>query len=166
MGTIVDATVATANFALAETFSAEPDVAFRTVGLVADGSTGTMPFLWADHEDPERLTAVMRRDESVADVEQVTTVEGSCLLRIEWVAQLRAFAATLSSVEASVLEASGYDGRWHLQLFFPNHDTAAESREFLETAGSDPTVSDVTCLSETGAYGSYGITERQYQTVI
>lgn len=166
MGTIVDATVPASELALAETFSAEPEATFRTVGLVAGGQSDIIPFLWADHDDLDRLTAVIERDGSVAAVEQITTAHDSCLLRTEWNTQLREFASTLAAADASIIEASGYDGTWHTQLFLPNHDTASKAREFLQGADFDLSVSEVTCLSDPSAHGGFGITECQYRTVV
>ncbi|WP_058991385.1 hypothetical protein [Haloarcula sp. CBA1127] len=59
MSTIVEATVPANQFALGQTFVREPSAEFRTVSLVADGPGRVMPFLWADHNETDRLTEVI-----------------------------------------------------------------------------------------------------------
>jgi len=166
MSSIVDATVPASKFALAETFAAEPDVTVRTLRLVAGGATGIMPFLWADHDETDRLTGAIERDRSVAAVEQLTTVDGSCLLAMEWGAQTRAFVSTLAERDASIMEASGYDGMWHLQLFVPDSDDASPSRDLFEDAEIDLSADEATDPESPAASGPLGLTERQYRTVV
>ena len=166
MSSIVDVIVPTSQFALAETFSAEPEVTFRTVGLVAGGDDDIMPYLWADHDETDRLTAVMDNDESVDTVEQITTVDGSCLLRMEWGAQPCEFVSTLDEADASIMEASGYDGRWHLQLFVPGHGDASRGQQLFENSDIDLSVTDVGCFTTPTSSGRSGLTERQYRTLI
>ena len=166
MSSIVDATVPTSQFALAETFSTAPEVTFRTVGLVAASGDDIMPFLWADHDETDRLTAIIERDESVAAVEQITTVDGSCLLGMEWGEQICEFVSTLEEADASIMEASGYDGTWHLQLFVPDHDDVSTSQALFDTADIDLSVTDVSCFATPTSCGPSGLTERQYRTVV
>jgi len=166
MSTIVEATVPAGEFALAETFAREPNVEFRLVRLVAHGLGHVMPFLWADCDDTERLQRVVGSDESVDSVDVLTEVDGECLLQIDWGSSVRVLTSILGSEGASILDASGYDDTWHLQIFFPDHDLVSATYEFCEEYGIDISIERINRLSETTAYGYLGLTERQYETLV
>lgn len=166
MSTIVEATVPANQFALGQTFVREPNAEFRTVSLVADGPGQVMPFLWADHNETDRLTRVIERDDSVRSVDQLSELGGACLLRIEWGSRTRTLVSTLNEANASILEASGYDGSWQLQLFLPDHDRTAAIHELGDAPSVDISIDHINCLSESPTYGSLGLTERQYETVV
>jgi len=166
MSAIVEATVPADQFALGRTFSREPDAEFRTVRLVAHRPKHVMPFLWADHAETDRLTATVKRDDSVRAVDRLSEVDGACLLRIEWGARTQALVSALEEVNASVLDASGYDGSWQLQLFFPDHGRDTAIHEIADSLGADLSINRINCLAESPMYGSLGLTERQYETVV
>ncbi|WP_372480916.1 helix-turn-helix domain-containing protein (plasmid) [Halomicrobium sp. HM KBTZ05] len=166
MSNIVEASVPAAQFALAETFTRRPDVEVRMVRLVAHGLDEAMPFLWADCDDVDRLRRVVGADESVHGVDVLTDADGECLLRIDWGPAVGLFAQILAEADASILDASGHDGRWQFQIFFPEHDRVSQTYEFCADHGIDIAVERIDRLSETSAYGHLGLTERQYETLV
>jgi len=166
MSTIVEATVPAAQFALGRTFTREPATEFRTVGLVAHGPTHVMPFLWADHAETARLASVIARDDSVRAVDRLLGVGDACLFRIDWGPRPRSLLSSLEGATPSILDASGYEGSWRLQLFFPDHDRAAAIHEMGDATDIDLSIDRINCLSESPMYGSLGVTERQYETVV
>jgi len=166
MSTIVEATVPAEGFALSETFAREPNVEFRLVRLVAHGLGHVMPFMWADCDDIDRLQRVVESDESVDSVDVLVEVHGEYLLQIDWGSSVRFLASILDQEDASILDASGYDDAWHLQIFFPDHDLVSPTLEFCEEYGIDIFIERIDRLSETTAYGYLSLTERQYETLV
>lgn len=166
MSTIVEAFVPAEQFALAETFSRQPGIEFRMVRLVAHGLDQVMPFLWADCDDTDRLRRAVDADESVEDVDVLADVDGECLLRVDWGSSVRLLALILDEADASILDASGHDGGWRLQIFFPDHDLVSRTYEFCEEVGIDISIERINRLSESSAYGHLGLTERQYETLV
>jgi len=166
MSTIVKAFVPAEQFALAETFTRHPDVEFRLVRLVAHGLDREMPFLWADCDDTDRLRGVLAADESIDGVDVLAEGDGECLLRIDWGSSARLLALILDAANASIMDASGYDGHWRLQIFFPDQDRVSGTDEFCEECGIDITVEQVDRFSEASAYGHLGLTECQYETLL
>lgn len=165
MSTIIEATVSADQFALAETFTRAPDVEFRVVRLVDHGVEHVMPFLWAECDDTDRLRNVLERDQSVRSVDVLGEFDGECLLWIDWNSRVRTFATILGEHDASIFDASGYDGSWHFQIFFPDHDLVRATFEGCEENGIDASIDRINRLSETSEHGFLGLTERQYETV-
>lgn len=166
MSTIVEATVPANQFALGRTFVREPEAEFRTISLVAHDSSHVMPFLWTDHSEIDRLVRVIERDNSVRSVDRLSEGTGTCLLQIDWGSRARILVSTLDDANASVLDASGYDGSWQFQLFLPDHDRAAAIHEIGDFTHVDLSINNVNCISESPTYGALGLTERQYETLV
>lgn len=166
MSTIVEARVPAGQFALAKTLERVPDAEFRMVRLVAHGAESAMPFLWASCDRPGRLRAVLERDPTVDEVETLAEFDGECLLRVDWGPRVRVVASIVAEESATILDASGHDGDWHLQIFFPEHERVSATYDCCENYGIDITLERVCRLSEASEYGHLGLTERQYETLI
>jgi len=166
MSTIVEATVPADQFALAETLDRVPDVEFRMVRLVAHGSERVVPFLWADCDNVELLRDALDRDPSVEGADVLSEFDGECLLRLDWGSHARVFASIIGEEGATILDASGYDDTWHLQIFFADHDLVSAAYEVCEDYGIDVSIERINRLSETSEYGHLGLTERQYETLV
>jgi len=166
MSTIVEATLPADQFALAETLDRVPEAEFRVVRLVAHGSGQVMPFLWADCEALDSLFDAMAADQSVDAVDVLAEFDDECLLHVDWGPRVRVFASIIGEEAATILDASGYDGTWHLQVFFPEHELVSDTYENCEDYGIDLEVERINRLSETSEYGYLGLTERQYETLV
>lgn len=166
MSTIVEATVPAGQFGLEETLDRLPDAEFRIVRLVAHGSNSVMPFIWATCDDPDRLAEVVQSDPSVADVDVIGRFDAECLLRVNWQPTVRVFVSIVADHEGTILDASGHDGDWKLQIFFSDDDHVSSTFEFCEAYGIDIDFERIDQLSGTSEYGHLGLTECQYQTLL
>jgi len=166
MSTIVEATVPAEQFGLAETLERFPGAEFRTVRLVAHGADSAMPFLWAACDDPERLRDAVDSDPSVETVETVVAFDSECLLRVDWCSHVRVLVSLVGEQDATVLDASGQDGRWQFQIFFPEHERVSATLERCEEHGIELEFERIDRLSETCEYGHFGLTECQYRTLV
>lgn len=166
MSTIVEATVPAGQFGLEETLDRLPEAEFRMVRLVAHGSNSVMPFIWVSCDDPDRLADVVSRDSSIADVDVLGRFDSECLLRVHWQPTVRVFVSIVDDHEATILDASGQDGVWQLQIFFPDDDHVSSTFEFCEAYGIDIDFERIDQLSGTSEYGHLGLTECQYQTLL
>lgn len=164
MSTIVEATVPAGQFALPDALS-ESEVEFRAVRLVAHDSDQVIPFLWASCDDRERLYDAVENDPSVTLLDALAASDGECLLRVEWDSQVHRLASIIRGEDAVILDMTGRDGVWHLQVLFSDHDLVATTYEVCEAHGIDLTVRRVDELAEAAEYGYFGLTERQYETV-
>jgi len=165
MSTIVEVTVSASEFGLASTFERLPDTELRMASLVAHGSDQTVPFLWADTDTVERLCEALGDDPSVETVDVLSEFDDNCLLKLTWESSHRDLHPVLRGDDSTLLDASGYGGRWYLQLFFASREQVSEVYEVCESTGTDMEVNQMTHLSEASDSGYFGLTDRQYQTV-
>jgi predicted DNA binding protein len=166
MSTIVEATVPADQFALAETLSSVPTAELRMVRLVAHGSEFVMPFLWAGCEDTDRLHDALANDPTTEDVSVLADFDGESLFSVDWAAKVRVFVSIVAEENATILDACGRDGTWHLQIFFPDHELVSATHEFCDEFGIDLEIERINRLSEASEYGHLGLTERQYETLV
>ncbi|WP_135366529.1 helix-turn-helix domain-containing protein [Halosimplex halophilum] len=166
MSTIVEATVPADQFALAEALSRVPTTEIRMVRLVAHGSEYVMPFVWAGCDDAARVRDALADDPTTESVTLLSEFDGEALFRVDWAAKVRVFVSIVAEEDATILDACGRDGTWHLQVFFPDHELVSATREFCEDFGIDLELERVNRLSEASEYGHLGLTERQYETLV
>ncbi|WP_123538531.1 helix-turn-helix domain-containing protein [Halosimplex salinum] len=166
MSTIVEATVPADQFALAEALSTVPDAEVRMVRLVAHGSEYVMPFLWAGCEDTERLHDALVNDPTTERVSVLADFDGESLFRVDWAPRVRVLVSIVAEEDATILDASGQDDTWHLQIFFPDHELVSTTSDFCEEYGIDLELERINRLSEASEYGHLGLTERQYETLV
>jgi predicted DNA binding protein len=165
MSVLVEATVPAEQFALPETNREVEEVEFRAVRLVAHESGRIMPFLWAHCDDPDRLYETVGDDPSVANVDVLAEFDGECLLRIDWESPVSVFLSVLRAEGAVILGLSGCDGRWHFRIFLSD-DALVSANEICDEYSIDISIRRVNELPETSEYGCFGLTERQYETIV
>ena len=166
MSIIVEATVPADEFALSHTLSDVQNLEVHAVRLVARESGQVMPFVWANCPDLDRLYETLDADPSVVEVTLLGEFDSECLLQIQWESRVRVLTAILGAEDALVLDVCGIDGTWHLQIFFPDQDLAVATFEFCREYGIEITVEETKHLSEVSESGYFGLTQRQYETVV
>lgn len=137
MGTIVDATVPTSQFALSETFERVPDAEFETIRIVAQGQGYVMPLLRASASDLDALHEALEADPTVENVERLVREEGTAIYRMEWQARIRLVAYVLGMERGTLLGTHGTDRRWLFRVLFPDHDSVSSTYEFCREYGID-----------------------------
>jgi predicted DNA binding protein len=167
VASIAEFRLPTGEFCLAETVSIT-DASFELLQIVACDSACVLPFVRAtgDERTLDGLDELLAADPTVETVERVAAMEDSRLYRVEWVDSIETTVHLLLEEGATILDASGYDGTWHLQIFFADHDLVSAAYEVCEDYGIDVSIERINRLSETSEYGHLGLTERQYETLV
>lgn len=165
MGTIVDATVPTEQFALADTFEAVPDAEFETVRVVAHEAGHVMPFLWASTADSESLREALEADATTRAVQRLCQSDGRDLYRIEWEADIRAIVFFLVEGHGTLLSANGQNGRWQFRVLFADHDSVSATYEFFRKNGIDLTIRRVKGVTDSIDRHGDGLSEEQYEAL-
>lgn len=147
MGTVVDMTIPTEQFALSETFDAVPDAKFESVPVAAHCPRGVMPLLWASSSDLDRLDAAVRDDDTTEEVTLLTEDDGQNLYRISWRAQVRVLIDVFVEANGSLIAAQGVLDRWQLRVLFPERDTVSETCDDWRNHGIDPSIQRVNGVS-------------------
>lgn len=91
-------------------------------------------FCWARYPDRQRLEQVLSDDETVDDFDRVTTANDWTLYRIQRsdsgvVQAYRRWVA----VGGELLAGRGSDGRWEVEMRFPDHEAFSAYHDYLES---------------------------------
>lgn len=165
MGTIVDATMPADQFALADTFTAIPEVECETVRLVAKEDDCVAPFLWFAAPDLDALHETLEADASTRKVERLLERDDRCLYHITWQARIRVLVHLIGIEDGTLLDAHGENGRWELRVLFPSHDAVSATYDVCQEHGVDLTIHRVKGVVESIDRSGTDLTEKQYEAL-
>jgi predicted DNA binding protein len=165
MGTIVDATVPTDQFALPDTFEAMSDVEFESVQVVAHESGQMMPFLWGSTRDLDRLDDALVQDSTTDSVQRLADCDGRRLYRIHWQLDVKVVLQMLVEDHGTLLGATGRNGHWALRVLFPDHQSISSTYEFCKEHGIDLSIRRVNGAGNLIDHGGIDLSEEQYEAL-
>ena len=165
MGTIVDASVPTDQFALSDTFDAVADAEFETVRVVAHDAGHPMPFLWGEAADRDALYDALAADASTEGVRRLASDEKRDLYRVEWDASIGTVVSLLIEEGATLLGARGADDRWTLHVLFRDHDAVSTTFDACAEAGIDLSIRRVNGVTDSVANGGSGLSADQHEAL-
>ena len=166
MSTIAELSIPAAEFALADTLDAFPDAKFETERVVAHETDRIMPFVWATGDiERDRLDEALADDPSVEEFTELAAFDEEWFYRMEWVEDIRIVLHVLLDQEATVLDADGRDGEWHLRILFPDRDSLSATYDFSQEEGLTMTVERIYDLNG-GDRDRYGLTDLQHETLV
>ncbi|WP_435346353.1 helix-turn-helix domain-containing protein [Haloarchaeobius sp. HRN-SO-5] len=166
MGTIVDAIVPTAQFALSDTFDALDDVEFESLRVVAHESDHRMPLLWGSASDLDSLDAELEADGTTTDVTRLAECDDRRLYRVEWHPEIRHVLGVLVEEYGTLLRANGRNERWKLRVLFPDHDAVSSTYEFCKERGLDLSIRRVNGVGELVDHGGIELSDGQYEALM
>lgn len=165
MSTIVEASVPAHQFALQETVRRVPDVAFQTVRIVADGTDGVMPLVWATGAAESDVTEALEDDGSTDEVRVRTRLHDASLYEVEWTTRVRVVTDLLAADRGAILGARASDGTWTFRLFFRQRDGVAALVEECDRYGVDLRIERIYPMTESSRAGRSDLTDEQRLTV-
>jgi predicted DNA binding protein len=166
MGTIVEASIPTDQFALRYAFDRLEEPEFEILRLVEHREDRVMPFLWATAENMDAFPDVLYDDPSTDNVEIAAELEEEYLFRMEWTAHIRVVLFVLLEEEATVMNARAANDVWKLRILFPEHDSVSATDDFCEEYDIDLTFQRIYELSDSLRRGQYGLTDEQYDSIV
>lgn len=134
MSIIAEYAVAPERLVLADAIEAVPEVTLKIERAYATDPDLPIVFMWASAERIDAFEAALEADTSVADVEQISEMDGDRLYRIQ-TADGTAIVTYPKWVEVGGerLEATYTDGWWHARTRYPDRDALSEYREYLQS---------------------------------
>lgn len=165
MGTLVDATVPSGQFALRETFDRVPGAEFETVRVAAHEGGDVLPFLWGFASDLETLHAALVADSSTSTVRFISEDGQRRLYRISWQSDVHTVVSTLLREAGTLLGATGEADHWTFRVLFPDHDAISTTHEVCQERGIDITVRRVTGVGDTIDSTGMNLSEKQYEAL-
>jgi hypothetical protein len=119
MVTIVGGRVPTDELALNATFERLPGLEVECERVVESG-TSVMPLVWVRHGDRKAVETALADDPTVEAVTLLSEFDGESLYRMEWIGHVRLLLHMLANGSATVLDARGRNGDWHLRVLYPD----------------------------------------------
>lgn len=165
MSTVVDVSIPTPAFALAETFKAFPQASVETAPVAAHSPRGVMPFVWASTDQQEALFAALRQDTTTEEVALMSREPDRALYRILWETDVRVVVDTLLQNDGSLLEAHGEQDGWDLRIIFPDRDAVSRTYETWRSNDICPTIQRINGVRNMVAYEGLGLSACQYETL-
>lgn len=156
MAKVVELTIPTKQFALAETLESLPETRFEAVPVVAHPSRKPMTFFSATSSRPDQMTETLEADETTATVVPLSQRSERKLYHISWQAQVRTVLRVLLQTTGSLLCAGGAADRWELRFLFPEQELVSEVCSNWRTHGIDPSIQRVV-----GVGGEFGFAEME-----
>ncbi|MFC4358790.1 bacterio-opsin activator domain-containing protein [Halobium salinum] len=167
MSTIAELEVPAAEFALADSFAALPDLEVEVERVVAHDSDRLLPFAWvrADAATATAVADALESDPSVAEARELADVGDERLYEMRWETATELLRHVVHEQGATVRSALGRDGRWSLHTLFPERQGLSATREFCASADLTLDVRRVYEL-DTRRRGRFGLTRNQHDSLV
>lgn len=166
MSIIAEFTVPTEQFALSRTLSEVPEMIVEVERVVAHEPDRIMPYFWTSGGDSERFEAAAEDDPSVEDLTKIDELDEAVLYRATWVQDVEAVVYAYTETGAILLEATGRDDQWELQLRFDSEDDVTRFKEHLDETDLAMNLNRLYHPSRLTSELSSTLTEIQRETVL
>ena len=166
MGTVVDMTLSSDQFALSETFDVVPDAEIETVRVAAHGPHGVMPFLRASASRLGRLDGALHNDTSTKGVTRLSADDGRAFYRIRWGPAVRQIIGIFVEADGSLVRANAQDGRWKLRVLFPDRKSVSETYQNWREHGITPSIRRVNGVSDLMDSSGINLSPCQHRTLV
>jgi predicted DNA binding protein len=153
------------NFVLSELVRELPDVPIQFERIVPAGER-TVPLIWIHTGDPGPVEQALREHELISSITQLDRFEDRALYRIEWEEEPDSIFEEIRAQRADLLDAVGVGDSWEFELRFPSHEALSTFHERCRAAGLPLTVNRIYRPSDTDSGIRYGLTDRQYDTLL
>lgn len=164
MSTIVEAEVPAPEFALGATLAQVPDVEFDIERVAAHSASHVVPYVWAEGVEGETLEDALADDESVAEVDLLTSVDGKQMYRMDWVGRIELAVHVLTEEDGTIIDAHGRNRTWLLRILFPGREEVSKTVDFAADHGLTFDIRSINGM-EKNRSGRFGLTEQQYEAI-
>lgn len=165
MPVIARISVPASALALGEVLESLPDAEFEVERIVETGEDRVMPLLWVRDADRETIEEALAADPSVENATLVADFEGELLYQMEWIDHIGLLIHMITNSKASILDAYGQHGQWHLRVLYPDRELFSKTHDFCEEHGLELRIQSIREMEGEPA-GRYGLTEEQHQALV
>lgn len=166
MSIIAEFSVPAEEFALYETLCEVPGMTVEVERVVAHEADCIVPYFWTSGEKYETFERVANDDPSVRDLTKLDEVRDANLYRAEWVEDVETVAYTMTRTGATLLDATGKDGRWTLQLRFDTSEGTTAFQRYLEENELEAELHRLYEPTQPRLDGQPGLTDIQHETLV
>lgn len=166
MSVIAEFTVPSDDFALHHALTAAPEMIVEIERVVATMGDRIMPYFWVSGGDQQDFEDAFSEDDSVTDTDLVDEIEHSVLYRAEWTENVEAIIYAYTDIGATILEATGRDEAWELQLRFDDREKVSRFQDYCEEHDIHFELKRLYEEEQPMAAAQYGLTPTQRKTLV
>ncbi|MFC6835993.1 helix-turn-helix domain-containing protein [Halomarina ordinaria] len=164
MATLVTGDIDVADVALAETFTAVPDLVVTAEETAAARSVAT-PLLHLESQYEEDLEETIAADSSVETATEIARTGDRRLYHVSWGPKPRVTFQTLTREGGTLLGFRGTAEGWHVNLLYPTRQECSEAVETFRSADIDFTVDSVSDVATAEGVSPTHLTDDQCDTL-
>lgn len=132
MSTIAEFRVPAADLALSDAFERLPELVVQLESSISR----TVPSLWIAGGPPSEVATALAADPSVENAELLIEADDRFLYDVTPAERARQQFDRLLESNATVLDATGRAGWWHLEMRFPDRSALAQTHDRLDENGT------------------------------
>jgi predicted DNA binding protein len=166
MSIIAEFTVPADEFALYRTLCEVPETVVEVERVVAHDEGHLVPYFWVSGEDYAEFEQRAEDDPSIEEITKLDEVEGANLYRAEWVHDVETVAYAMTNTGATLLNATGHDGRWSMELRFDTREGLSTFHTYLQENEVNADLQRLYEPSQPRVDGQPGLTDIQHETLV
>jgi predicted DNA binding protein len=166
MSIIAEFTVPAEDFALYETLCKVPEMTVEVERVVAHEEEWMVPYFWTSGPDYNEFEAKAADDPSIRELTKLDEVDGANLYRAEWVRDVETVAYTMTKTGATLLDATGQDGQWMMELRFDTHDGTIAFQNYVQEHELETELHRLYEPTQPRVDGQPGLTDIQHETLV
>lgn len=152
-------------FALTETLKTRPEAVIEIERVVASEKLLT-PYFWVTNVSADEFETAAETDSSVRDVRRLDTFEEANLFRAEWTENVESIVYAYTEVGGVILDATGYQHTWEVQLRFDDRDQLRKFQSFCADSDIEFTINRLFEVSHPHTGRQFGLTEKQRDALV
>lgn len=100
--------------------------------VIAHEPDRLMPYLWTSNGDNQKFEAAAENDPSIEGLTKLDEHDGAVLYRANWVQGVEAVVHAYTKTGAVLIDATGRNDQWELQLRFDTEDDVIRFKSYLD----------------------------------
>jgi predicted DNA binding protein len=164
MGTVVDATVRSGQFVLADTFDRLPTATFEALPVGSPEANTVMPFLCVDAPASMALESVLSADATTETVDLLSRDNRVRIFRIRWRSPGPAVVGALVS-NGVLVTARAREDHWSFRLLFADRDDVSATIDACRKVDVDLQISRVVSDTEPVSRDGDILSEKQFHAL-
>jgi predicted DNA binding protein len=125
-----------------------------------------MPYFWVSGGDQSEFETAFQEDPSVTKAKLVDEIDEAILYRAEWTENVETIVYAYTEIGATILQATGRDEFWELQMRFDNREQVSEFQTYCDEHDISFELTKLYQQEEPMASAQYGLTPKQRQTMV
>lgn len=166
MSVIAEFTVDAEDLALHHALTAAPEMIVEIERVVATMEDEIMPYFWVSGGDQHDFQTAFAEDPSVTDRTRVDEIDDATLYRAAWTENVETIIYAYIEIGATILQATGRDEYWELQMRFDNRDQVSDFQRYCNEHGISFELAGIYQQDEPMASAQYGLTPKQRDTLV